>query len=108
MPRLLMSLPALVALTFGCVTADGDPTPSAVGPQATGRPVVEPGALVNETTPPDAPVVEQERCRPSEDAAAGWPGRPQVEAGVLSTVPDTFGVPRDTRAYARTGCAPAH
>ncbi len=100
----------LVALMFGfliggCVTSSerGDFAPSASAPQ-----IMSPGALTTEAARPNAPGAEQGRCPPGDDAASGYPGHPQAEAGVLTTVPASLGVPPDTRWYTRTGCEPAH
>lgn len=101
--RLFPLFPAL--LISACVTTS---TESDSEPRASGPPVVAPGSLVNETAPPSAPMVQRERCNSMDDAASGWPARTQAEVGVLGTVPDTFGVPMDIRAYARSGCEPAH
>ena len=90
----------LVALLFGilmggCVSSPerGDFVPSASAPEA-----MSPGAMTTEAAAPRAPVVQQGRCPPTEDAATGRPSQPQAEAGVLGTVPETLGVPQDTHA----------
>ncbi len=102
-----MRLVALMfaTLTGGCVSASerGNFVPTASAPE-----VMSPGAMTTEAAPPNAPVIQQERCPPGDDAVSGHPGQAQAEAGVLATVPDSLGAPQDTRWYTRSGCAPAH
>lgn len=66
---------------------------------------ISPSGLTVEATPPQALVIEQERCRGFLEET-GEPGKQQSEIGILAPIPRTLGLADELRPYVRTACVP--